>query len=244
MLRAASATRYVAPLREGGSLPGLVEADDEGLYVVKFRGAGQGVGSLIAEVIAGELARALGLSVPEIVTIEVDPVLVSAEPDPEIQALVRSSGGLNAGLDFLPGALTYHPAGALEVDAKQAALIASFDAWVANVDRTSRNPNLLVWHDRLWLIDHGAALYHQHGEFDPVGDARRPLPNLDEHVLTPVDESLRREAVRDIRALVAAGGVQAAVAEVPDAWLSADPMATRARYITYLRGRADALEMA
>jgi hypothetical protein len=157
-LRKVTALRYVTALREGGSLPGLVEADDDGLYVTKFRGAGQGPRALIAEVIVGELARRLGLLVPELVTIEIDPVLGAAEPDPEIQELITASAGTNLGVDFLPSALPYTPAGPWQPDPELAADVVWLDALTTNVDRTPRNPNMLIWHDRLWLIDHGAAL--------------------------------------------------------------------------------------
>src|SRR6188508_302751 len=169
MLRRVTATRYVAPLREGGSLPGLVEADDDGLYVVKFRGAGQGPAALVAEVLAGELARALGLTVPELVLAELDPELPRAEPDVEIQELLVASAGTNLGVDFLPGALPFTPAAADGFDPARAADVVWFDALVMNVDRTPRNPNLLVWHGRTWLIDHGAALYVHHGGGDVLG---------------------------------------------------------------------------
>src|SRR5690349_12361641 len=152
-LRTVRATRYATPLREGGSLPGVVEADDDGMYVVKWRGAGQGVKALVAEVIVGELARAVGLAVPEIVLVDVDPVLGRAEPDPEIQELIEASAGLNVGLDFLPGALAYDSS--FDVSPELAALVVWLDELTLNIDRTPRNPNLLVWHDRLWLIDHG-----------------------------------------------------------------------------------------
>jgi hypothetical protein len=182
-LRDVLATRYVTPLREGGSLPGLVEADDDGLYVVKFRGAGQGPRALVAEVIVGELARRVGLSVPELVRIEIDPRLGAAEPDPEIQELISASAGSNLGVDFLPGALAFTPAGAWQPASELAADVVWLDALATNVDRTPRNPNLLVWHDRLWLIDHGAALYLQHGGLDPARDAQRPFRLIAEHVL-------------------------------------------------------------
>src|SRR3954471_20916812 len=167
-MRTVCATRYVTPLREGGSMPAIVEADDDGLYVLKFRGAGQGPRALVAELVAGELARALGLLVPEIVLVDLHPDPRRAEPapargrpdpDPEIQELIAASGGRNVGLDFLPGALPFVP-GAGEPPAPElAAAIVWFDALMTNVDRTPRNPNLLSWHGRLWLIDHGAALY-------------------------------------------------------------------------------------
>src|SRR5256714_1942175 len=180
-VRSVTATRYVTPLREGGSLPGLVEADDDGLYVLKFRGAGQGVKALVAELVAGELGRVLGLPVPELVLVEVDAALARAEPDAEIRELIAASGGLNVGVDFLPGALPFDG----DVDAALAADVVWFDALVANVDRTPRNPNLLCWHRRLWLIDHGAALYTQHQDGDFAATARRGFPLIAEHVLLP-----------------------------------------------------------
>src|SRR3954464_12254667 len=184
-LRTVSATRYVTPLREGGSLPGLVEADDDGLYVVKFRGAGQGPKALVAELVAGEIARALGLLVPELVLIELDPALAKAEPDSEIRALVSASGGAHGALRVPPRAPPLHPAPPFRRDADLAADVVWFDAFVTNIDRTPRNPNLVVWHDRLWLIDHGAALYVHHTWADPVEHARRPFAAIREHVLLP-----------------------------------------------------------
>ena len=182
-MRTVRATRYATPLREGGSLPGVVEADDDGMYVVKFRGAGQGVKALVAEVIVGELARAVGLAVPEIVLVDVDPVLARAEPDPEIQDLIEASAGLNVGLDFLPGALAYDAA--FPVPPEMAALVVWLDELTLNIDRTPRNPNLLVWHDRLWLIDHGAALFPHHAG-DIAGAARRDFTAIADHVLAPI----------------------------------------------------------
>src|SRR6267378_2023393 len=161
-LRRIQATRYVTPLREGGSLPALVEASDDGLYVLKFRGAGQGRKALVAEVVAGELARALGFAVPELALVELDPALGQAEPDPEIQDLLLASAGLNLGVDFLPGALPFNPAAGPAPAPELAADVVWLDALVTNVDRTARNTNLLVWHGRLWLIDHGASLYFHH----------------------------------------------------------------------------------
>src|SRR5438067_6481836 len=162
MLRTVIATRYVQPLREGGSLPAIGEADDDGLYVLKFRGAGQGPKALIAELVAGEIARALGLPVPEIVFMELDPVLGRTEPDFEIQELIKASAGLNLALDFLPGALAFDVLDAPTLDPLLASQIVWFDAYVTNVDRSPRNTNLLLWHKRLALIDHGAALYFHH----------------------------------------------------------------------------------
>lgn len=189
-LRGVTATRYVTPLREGGSLPALVEADDDGLYVVKFRGAGQGPRALVAEVVVAELARTLGLAVPEVVLVELDPGLARAEPDPEIRDLIEASGGINVGLDYLPGALTFNPAARPAPDPATAAATVWLDALVLNVDRTPQNPNLLVWHGREWLIDHGAALYPHHGCEDWAREARRPFPAVRDHVLLPYAGSL------------------------------------------------------
>jgi len=218
-LRSVAAIRYVTPLREGGSLPGLVEADDDGLYVVKFRGAGQGLRALVAEVIVGELARRLGLLVPELVTVEIDPVLGAAEPDPEIQDLITASAGANLGVDFLPGALPYTPAGPWRPDDRLAADIVWLDALMTNVDRTPRNPNLLIWHDRLWLIDHGAALYLHHGGLDPVAHVDRPFPLIAEHVLLPYAGSIL-DAHNRLAPAVDAGVLAETVALVPREWLT------------------------
>src|SRR5262252_4910800 len=189
-LRTVIATRYVTPLREGGSLPAIVEADDDGMYVLKFRGAGQGPKALIAELVAGEVARAAGLSVPEIVFIELDPELARTEPDPEIQALIRASVGLNLALDYLPGAVTFDPV-ADKPDADLASAVVWFDAYVTNVDRTPRNTNMLVWHRRLWLIDHGAALYFHHRWDNYLERSRDPFPLIKDHVLLPRASALR-----------------------------------------------------
>src|SRR3954464_14493231 len=211
-VRTVSATRYVTPLREGGSLPGLVEADDDGLYVVKFRGAGQGPGALVAEVVAGELARALGLPVPELVQVALDPQIGVAEPDPEIQDLLVASAGLNLGVDFLPGALGFNPASAV-ADPDFCANVVWFDGLVMNLDRTPRNPNLLTWHGRTWLIDHGAALYPQHSPAGLAASARDPFKLIAEHVLLARASSI---AAADERlAPVAADAARAGVELVP-----------------------------
>jgi hypothetical protein len=160
-LRTVTATRYVTPLREGGSLPAIVEADDDGLYVLKFRGAGQGPKALIAELVAGELGRALGLPVPDIVFVELDAALAGTEPDPEIQDLLKASVGLNLALDYLPGSVMYDPL-VERIEPSLASSVVWFDAYITNVDRTPRNANMLMWHKKLWLIDHGAALYFHH----------------------------------------------------------------------------------
>jgi len=173
--RTVSATRYVTPLREGGSMPAIVEADDDGMYVLKFRGAGQGPRALVAELISGEIARALQLPVPEIVLIELDAELARTEGDPEIQDLIKASAGLNLALDYLPGAANFDPV-AEQPDPALASDIVWFDAFISNVDRTVRNPNLLIWHRRLTLIDHGASLYFHHGWDGDTGGAGRPFP--------------------------------------------------------------------
>jgi hypothetical protein len=216
-VRTVTATRYVAPLREGGSMPALVEADDDGLYVTKLRGAGQGSKALVAEVIVGELGRALGLPVPELVFVEVDAELARAEPDPEIQELVQASTGLNVGLDFLPGALPYSPAGTTQPDPDLAADVVWLDALTENVDRTPRNPNLLLWHGRLHLIDHGAALYRQHAGLDPDG-ARGPFAAIAQHVLLPVAGSIA-EADARLAPRIGRELLTAVVDAVPPDWL-------------------------
>lgn len=243
-LRVVTATRYVTPLREGGSLPGLLEADDDGLYVTKFSGAGQGPKALVAELLAGELGRALGLPVPEIVLVELDPALGKAEPDQEIQDLLERSPGLNMGIDFLPGALPFDPAdgarpGADLPDPDLAADIVWFDGLIANVDRTPKNVNLLVWHRRLWLIDHGAALYVHFTWRAPAEHARRPFPQLAEHVLLPyagsIVEADRRLAPRVTRTLL-----ESIVEAIPTAWLGDAAKTQRVAYVDYLMTRLEA----
>ena len=234
-LRQVTATRYVAPLREGGSLPGLMEADDEGLYVTKFRAAGQGEAALVAEVVAGELARSIGLPVPELVVVDVAPALGIAEPDPEIQDLIVGSPGANLGMDFLPGALPIAVPADTAVGADLAADVVWFDALVTNVDRTHRNPNLLVWHGRLWLIDHGAAFFRQHVDRPLAETARDGAPMLAEHVLLPVAGSLAEADDRLADSALAAG--EGAVERVPEHWLGAEPAARRADLAGFRRVR-------
>lgn len=229
-LRGVVATRYVAPLREGGSLPGLLEADDDGLYVTKFRGAGQGPLALVAEVIVGELARRVGLLVPELVTVEVDAALAATEPDPEIQELIAASTGANLGVDFLPGALSYSAAGPWQPDSRLAADIVWLDALVTNVDRSARNPNLLLWHDRLWLIDHGAALYLHHKGLVPTEHAPRPFAEIVDHVLLRHAGSIL-EAHERLAPLVDLARLEAIVALVPTGWLGD---VTAGDYVEYL----------
>src|SRR5580693_3141980 len=185
MLRTVRATRYVLPLREGGSLPAIVEADDLGLYVVKFRGAGQGILALIAEIIAGEIGRALGLRVPELVFVEIDPALGRNEPDYEIRQLLKASAGLNLALDYLPGSTTFDPAARDTVSPAEASLAVWFDAFTQNVDRTPRNANLLLWHRKLYLIDHGAALYFHHNWETMPQQIESPFVEVAQHILLP-----------------------------------------------------------
>jgi HipA-like protein len=244
VLRTVTATRYVTPLREGGSLPGLLEANDDGLYVVKFQAAGQGPKALVAELLAGELGRALGLLVPEIVLVELGAVLGNAEPDPEIQDLLVRSAGLNIGLDFLPGALPFDPAagnrpGADAPAASLAADIVWFDSLITNVDRTARNVNLLVWHRRLWLIDHGAALYVHHTWRDPAAHARRPFERIADHVLLPYAGSIV-EADGRLAPRVTAELLEAIVGAIPDVWLGEDAHDQRRAYVEYLLRRLEA----
>jgi hypothetical protein len=240
VLPAVTATRYVTPLREGGSLPGLMEADDLGTYVVKWRAAGQGVAVLVAEVVCGELALALDLPVPALVTVDVAPELAVGEPDVEVQDLLRRSAGRNLGLDYLPGALDFE-AGADGVDPGLAGRVLWFDALVGNVDRSWRNPNLLFWHGRLWLIDHGAALYLQHGADDLPTLAHRPFPLIREHVLLPYAGSIA-EADARLAPVITATLVEAVVAAVPGEWLreqGADEDAARRAYVEYLLRRLE-----
>ena len=183
MLPEVTATRYVTPLREGGSLPGIVEADDLGTYVMKFIGAGQGRKTLVAEVICGQLGRRLGLRVPELVRMRLDPVIGLSEPDEEVQDLLKASGGLNLGMDYLPGSLGFDPL-AFEVGAAEAGQVVWFDALIGNVDRSWRNPNLLVWHGDLWLIDHGATMIWHHSWRGLDAAATKPY-DASEHVLAP-----------------------------------------------------------
>jgi hypothetical protein len=234
-LRRIAATRYVTPLREGGSLPALVEADDDGLYVLKFRGAGQGPKALVAEVVAGELARALGFDVPELALVELDPVLGRAEPDPEIQDLLLASEGLNLGVDYLPGSITFSPAAGHVPGAEFAADVVWFDALVTNLDRMPQNPNLLVWHGRNWLIDHGAALYWHHNDDRPIDFELRPFTQIARHVLLPFAGSIHAADER-LAARVTPELLSAVAAAVPDAWLDGDD---RSDYVDYLRARLE-----
>jgi hypothetical protein len=254
-----TATRYVTPLREGGSLPAIMEADDLGTYVVKFRGAGQGPKALIAEVISGRLARGCGLAVPDLVAVEVDPAMAPGEPDQEIQDLLRASGGLNLGVDFLPGALDFDAArpmkwageagggageaggGAGEAGGGTlAGRILWFDALTSNADRSWRNPNMLLWHGVLYLIDHGATLTFQH-RWETAAAAMTREYDAADHALIGC-KPLVEEADRELAGCVTPDLVHEAVAAVPGEWLDADPAfdsaeAARAAYAANILGR-------
>jgi HipA-like protein len=238
VLRSVTATRYVTPLREGGSLPGLMEADDLGTYVVKFTGAGQGRKALIADVIGTILAGLLQLPVAELVTVEVDPILAANEPDEEVQDLLRASPGLNLGIDYLPGALDLD-VGAFPLDPLFAGRVLWFDALIGNVDRTWRNPNMLFWHGRPYLIDHGAALTFHHAWTSPV----RPY-DAGEHALIATSPDVDA-ADAELAPLVTAQVLAAPVDQVPDVWLAQDDAfgsvdAARAAYVEALLARFDA----
>jgi hypothetical protein len=238
-LRTVDVTRYVTPLREGGSLPALVEADDGFLYVLKFRGAGQGLKALVAELIVGELARALGLRMPELVFCQLDEAFGRTEPDEEIQDLLRASTGRNLALHFLAGASTYDPL-LVPVGPQLASLVVWLDCLTLNVDRTVRNTNLLLWHKELWLIDHGAALYIHHTSPDwaerPGG--QRPFPQIKTHVLLPQATALAT-ADAEGHARLTPEVIRAVVNLVPDEWLTDDapPETQRAGYVRFLESR-------
>ena len=247
MLRTVYATRYVTPLREGGSLPAIVEADDLGLYVLKFRGAGQGVLALVAELVAGEIGRLLGLRVPELVFVRVDSELGRNEGDPEIRELLRASVGLNLALDYLPGSVMFDPAAADAADPELASLAVWFDAFVTNVDRTARNPNLLCWHKALYFIDHGAALYFHHDWRDLETRARSMFPAIRNHVLLPWASDVRK-ADSLLRPRLSHDAFAAILEQVPDEWLLPEtgfptPGAKRTGYIDYLTTRLGAASL-
>ena len=228
MIRTITATQYVTPLREGGSLPAIVEGDDDGTYVLKFRGAGQGPKALIAELVSGELGRRLGLPVPEIVFAELDPRMARTEPDPEIQELLQRSAGLNLALDYLPGSITFDPLVEQHMNgiARLASSIVWFDALVTNVDRTPRNTNLLVWHRAVWMIDHGASLYF-----------RGAFPQIKDHVLLALATELRA-ADEELSAKATPEIIEDVVRLIPDQWLDAEEH--RGIYTTWLQQRLEA----
>jgi hypothetical protein len=251
-LRTLQALRYVVPLREGGSLPGVVEADDLGTYVVKFRGAGQGAKVLVAEIVVGELARALGLPVPDLALIELDPSLANAEPDEEVQDLLRASAGLNLAMDYLPGSITLDPS-VDPVDPQLAARVLWLDAFVDNVDRTWRNPNLLLWHRKPWLIDHGASLWWHHTWRSREAATTRQLRDVEHHVLLGTAGTLE-DADAELAPKVDAELLHGLLSLVPDAWLvdgHAGPAGSpafgsldeaRTAYVDVLAARLDARE--
>ncbi len=244
MLRTIRATQYVTALREGGSLPAIVEADDLGLYVVKFRGAGQGPLALVAELVSAEIGRALGLNIPEVVFIEIDPALGRNEPDQEVRDLLRASAGLNLALDYLPGSIMFDPAAGDTADATTASRLVWFDSFILNVDRTPRNANLLNWHRRLYPIDHGAALYFHHNWPGASNLATSPFTEIRHHILLPWATALP-EAAEHAASILNRTFIAEVLEQVPDDWLLArDPgntaAAIRNAYIDVLSTRLEA----
>lgn len=242
-MRTLAVTRYVTPLREGGSLPAIVEAEDDGLYVIKFRGAGQGARALVAEAIAAGIATALDLPLPDAVRLELDPALARTEPDPEIQDLIRASAGLNFGLDYLAGAAAFDPV-ADSVDPALASRVVWFDALLSNVDRSARNTNLLTWHHQLHLIDHGACLYFHHAWDGDPARADRAFSQIREHVLLPHAQALT-QADAMLAPRLHRDALNAILDDVPDAWLDtpdafAAPARQRQAYLDYLLRRLTA----
>ena len=226
-------------------MPAIIEADDDGLYVLKFRGAGQGPKALISEIIGGELARATGLPVPELTLLELDPDMARTEPDPEIQHLIRASGGLNLALDYLPGSVTFDPL-ADQPDATLSSAIVWLDAFISNVDRTARNANMLMWHRKLWLIDHGAALFFHHALLHPeyVTRSGSPFPQIKDHVLLPLADALP-EADARLSGWLNRDIIEGILSAIPDSWLShdespANPDERRVDYARYLLRRLEA----
>ena len=222
MLRTVNATRYVVPLREGGSLPAIVEADDLGLYVVKFRGAGQGILALIAELLAGEIGRALGLRVPEIVLMEIDEALGRNEPDYEIRQLLKASTGMNLALDYLPGSTMFDPAARDTAPADEASMMVWFDAYTQNIDRTPRNANLLVWHRKLYPIDHGAALFFHHDWPSREKKIGSPFAEIKDHILLPWAKEIAKAGAMAHEKLTEPV-LRGIVEMVPETWFKAIP---------------------
>jgi len=238
-LRTVNVTRYVTPLREGGSLPAIAEADDNFLYVLKFRGAGQGVKALIAELMGGEIARVLGFKIPEIVFANLDTAFGRSEPDEEIQDLLKASVGLNLALHYLSGAITFDPA-VTKVDPKLASQIVWMDCLLTNVDRTPRNTNMLTWNKELWLIDHGASLYFHHSWDNWKEQALRPFVQVKDHVL--LSRASELEAVdQAFKSILTPEVIRTIVSLVPDGWIKGEwpeePDEVRAVYAQFLESR-------
>lgn len=238
-IRTVNVTRYVTPLREGGSLPAIAEADDGFLYVLKFRGAGQGVKSLIAELIGGEIARALGLKVPEIVFANLDEAFGRTEGDEEIQDLLKASVGLNLSLHYLSGAITFDPV-VTTVDSRLASQIVWLDSFITNVDRTARNTNMLTWHKELWLIDHGASLYFHHSWHRPEEQAIKPFAQIKDHVLLPMATELDSVDAA-FQQVLTVERIQSIVSLIPGEWLADETTELadekRAVYVRFLKTR-------
>jgi hypothetical protein len=243
MLRVLRATRYVTALREGGSLPAIVEANDDGMYVAKFRGAGQGLKALIAELIGSEIGRAGGLKVPEVVFMEIDPALGRNEPDFEIQALLKASPGLNLALDYLPGSLAYDALVNFPLEASVASQIVWFDAFITNVDRTARNTNMLIWHKKLWLIDHAAAFFFHFTWGDYLKRSLDRFPSIKDHVLLPFAGELA-EADKLMKTKLNRAKFTEILGFVPEDWFETEGLfesvaAHRAAYVDYLTNRLE-----
>src|SRR4051812_16179477 len=216
-LRSINVTRYVTPLREGGSLPAIAGGDDDFLYVLKFRGAGQGVKALIAELVGGEIARAFGLRVPELVFAQVDPAFGRTEPDEEIQDLLKASAGLNLALHYLSGAISFDPA-VTRIDALTASKIVWLDCFLTNVDRTPRNTNMLTWHQELWLIDHGASLYFHHSWTNWQEQSVRPFVQIKDHVLLPWASEIEK-ADQLFHSVLNEEKINGVLSLIPESWL-------------------------
>lgn len=236
-IRTVNVVQYLQPLREGGSLPAIVRADDDFLYVIKFRGAGQGKKALIAELIGGELARAIGLKMPELVFMHLDNSFSQTEPDEEIQDLLKFSVGLNLGLHFLSGAITYDPL-VSETDSLTASKVVLLDGMITNIDRTAKNTNLLIWNRELWLIDHGASLYFHHNWKTWESHLERTFPMIKDHVLLEKANHLT-EAAKEIQSLINRDLIQEIVEKIPEDWLSDEsssltPSEKRTAYIEFL----------
>jgi len=245
-IRTVNVIRYVVPLREGGSLPAIAEADDDFMYVVKFKGAGQGAKALVAELLAGEIARVLGLKIPEIVFANLDPAFGRSEPDEEIQDLLKASTGLNLGLHYLSGSITFDPVTNM-VDEQLASAIVWFDCFVCNVDRTAQNTNMLTWHKELWLIDHGASLYFHHSWHNFIAQATRPFTQVKDHVL--LKQASKLDSVNErFKNILTSEHLRAIVSLIPDDWLTDDPsggtgIEKRKTYIQFLESRLAASEI-